>query len=155
MLAPEEKREIEELLGEYGGDARAAGVEALKVVQRHRGWISDEAMAELGDFLGLAEADLEGVATFYNLIFRRPVGRHVVLLCDSISCWIVGYEEMRERLSERLGVGFGQTTADGRFTLLPTVCLGACDRAPAMMVDRDLHANLEPERIDEILSAYD
>jgi NADH-quinone oxidoreductase subunit E len=98
--------------------------------------------------------ELEGVASFYNLIFRKPVGRHVILICDSISCWIMGYERMREHLTTRLGINLGETTADGRFTLLPIDCLGACDHAPALMIDDDLHGDLDPEKIDEILNKY-
>jgi NADH-quinone oxidoreductase subunit E len=97
---------------------------------------------------------VEGVATFYNLIYRRPVGRHVILVCDSVSCWIMGYEDLRKRLEEHLGIGLGQTTPDGRFTLLPIGCLGACHRAPAMIVDGDLHENLSPEALDRILEEY-
>ena len=75
--------------------------------------------------------ELDGVATFYNLVFRRPVGRHVALICDSVSCWIMGYEKLRQGLTSRLNVSLGETTADNRFTVLPIVCLGVCDHAPA------------------------
>ena len=120
----------------------------MKIVQRHRGWVSDESIRDIGELLGMSPADLDGVATFYNLIFRKPVGRHVVMLCDSVSCWIMGYERIREHLTQRLGIELGETTADDRFTLLPIVCLGACDHAPAMMIDDDLHGDLDPAKID-------
>lgn len=154
MLSPDERREIEAELARYE-HSRAACIEALKIVQRHRGWVSDEALADLEPVLGMTTAELDTVATFYNLIFRQPVGRHVILICNSISCWIVGYENLRDHLSQRLGVNLGQTTADGRFTLLPNVCLGACDIAPAMMVDGDLYGELTPGKIDEILAKYE
>jgi NADH-quinone oxidoreductase subunit E len=102
----------------------------------------------------MSPADLDSVATFYNLIFRRPVGRHVITVCDSVSCWIMGEERIREHLQERLGIGLGETTPDDRFTLLPTVCLGCCDHAPAMMVDRDLHSDLNSQKIDAALEKY-
>lgn len=153
MLTDAERREIEQELGHYR-DKRAACVEALKIVQRHRGWISDESLKDLAVLLDMTPDELDGVATFYNLIFRKPVGRHVILLCDSISCWMTGYERIREYLTSRLGIGFGQTTADGRFTLLPIVCIGACDHAPAMMIDDDLHGDLTPEKADAILGQY-
>jgi NADH-quinone oxidoreductase subunit E len=104
--------------------------------------------------LDMTPDELEGVATFYNLIYRRPVGRHVVLLCNSISCWIMGYEPMRAHLKARLGIDLGQTTANQRFTLLPIVCLGACDHAPVMMIDDDLHHDLTAEKVDGILRKY-
>jgi NADH-quinone oxidoreductase subunit E len=101
----------------------------------------------------MSSADLDGVATFYNLIFRKPVSPHVIMLCDSVSCWIMGYDRIREHLTGRLGIRFGETTADNRFTLLPIVCLGACERAPAMTIDNDLHGNLDPARVDSLLEA--
>lgn len=154
MLSDEERREIAAEMAHYE-ETRAAGVEALKIIQRHRGWVDDAALQDAAELLGLPEAELDGVATFYNLIFRRPVGRHVILLCDSISCWVCGYETVHQALRERLGVAMGETTADGRFTLLPTACLGACDGAPAMLIDHDLHRNLACERLDSILADYD
>jgi NADH-quinone oxidoreductase subunit E len=78
----------------------------------------------------------------------------VILVCNSVSCWILGYEQILRHLKQRLGVELGETTADGRFTLLPIVCLGACHQGPAMMIDDDLHTNLNPERIENILSSY-
>ncbi|MCC2641743.1 MAG: nuoE [Nitrospira sp.] len=153
MLTEEERREIETELKLYP-DKRAGCVEAMKVVQRHRGWVSDESLRSLATLLGMTCEDLDGVATFYNLIFRKPVGKHVILLCDSISCWIKGCDAMRGHLKSRVGLSMGQTSADGRFTLLPIVCLGACDRAPVMMIDDDLHEDLTAEKIDRIVEHY-
>jgi NADH-quinone oxidoreductase subunit E len=82
------------------------------------------------------------------------VGRHIILVCDSVSCWIMGYESMVRHLQERLGIGLGETTADGVFTLLPIACLGACDQAPAMMIDDELYGNLDEKKIDEILASF-
>src|SRR5690348_5459698 len=129
-------------------------IDAMQIIQRDRGWVSDESLKDLAEFLGMSVEDLDGVATFYNLIFRRPVGRHVMMVCDSVSCWIMGYERVREHLSQRLGIKMGETTADQRFTLLPIVCLGTCDHAPAMMVDNDLHRDLDPQKVDGILEKY-
>ena len=126
----------------------------MLIVQRHRGWVSDEAFAISLSCLGMSTADLDGVATFYNLIRRKQVGRHVALICDSVSCWIMGCERVRDQLCTRLGTTLGGSTADGRFTLLPIVCLGACDHAPAMMIDGDLHTNLDEQRIEHILEKY-
>ena len=153
MLTDEERKEIEAELERYP-TKQAVCIDAMRIVQRHRGWVSDESIRDIAETLGMSPADLDGVATFYNLIYRKPVGRHVILICDSVSCWIMGYDGLREHLTKRLGIGFGETTPDNRFTLLPIVCLGACDHAPVMMVDNDLHANLDPARIDAILEEY-
>jgi NADH-quinone oxidoreductase subunit E len=153
MLTQAEKKEIEAVLGHYALK-RAASIEALRIVQNHRGWVSDEALGDVAAVLEMSPTDLDAVATFYNLIFRRPVGRHVILVCDSVSCWVMDYETIADHLKKRLGIEFGQTTADGRFTLLPHVCLGACDRAPVMMIDDRLYEFLDPARIDEILDTY-
>ena len=153
MLTDQEKKEIQQELGKYA-QKRAAGPEALKIVQRHRGWVSDENLSDVARFLDMTEEELDSVATCYNLIFRRPVGRHVILICDSVACWIMGYEDLFDHLKQRLGIGLGQTTSDGRFTLLPVACLGACDKAPAMMIDEKLYVNLSISKLDEIIELY-
>ncbi|HSM57692.1 MAG TPA: NADH-quinone oxidoreductase subunit NuoE [Candidatus Sulfomarinibacteraceae bacterium] len=153
MLSTEERQEIEAELQHYEFK-RAACIEALKIVQKHRGWVSDESLEDLAEVLDMTVDELDNVATFYNLIFRQPVGEHVILLCDSVSCWIMGYEQMRRRLNEELGVDLGQTTADGKFTFLPMVCLGDCDHAPAMMIDETLYNDLDEEKVSEILARY-
>jgi NADH-quinone oxidoreductase subunit E len=153
MLSEEEKAEIQAELRQYD-HKRAACVEALKIVQHHHGWVSDDNLQELAKLLGMTPDELDAVATFYSLIFRKPVGRHVILICDSITCWIMGYEDLRAHLTGRLGIDLGQTTEDGRFTLLPIPCLGTCDHAPAMMIDEDLHYDLNREKIDQILARY-
>ena len=152
MLTEEERRDIErEIL--QNERKRAAAVEVLKIVQKHRGWVSDE-IHDLAGILEMTPAELDAVATFYSLIFRKPVGKHVILVCDSVSCWVMGYEKILDQLTSRLGIGLNETSADGQFTLLPVACLGACDRAPAMMIDEMLYTDLTPEKIDGILEKY-
>jgi NADH-quinone oxidoreductase subunit E len=153
MLTAEEQKEIEAEFPHYP-TKQAVCIDAMKIVQKRRGWLSDEGLRDIAGFLGMSLAELDGIATFYNLLLRKPAGRHVVWICDSVSCWIMGYDRQRSAIEQRLGVGLGQTTADNRFTLLPIVCLGCCDRAPAMMIDEDLHTNLTPERIGSILEQY-
>jgi NADH-quinone oxidoreductase subunit E len=126
----------------------------MKIVQRHRGWVSDESLRDLAALLQMSVDELDGVATFYNLIFRRPVGRHVILVCNSVTCWMLGADRVREQLSAASGTVAGGTSSDGRFTLLPIVCLGACDHAPVVMIDRDLHADVDPARAGELLAGY-
>ncbi|HEY9560032.1 MAG TPA: NADH-quinone oxidoreductase subunit NuoE [Anseongella sp.] len=132
----------------------AAGIEALKIIQQHRGWVSDESLRDVATYLGVSAEELDSVATFYNMIFRQPVGRHIVLLCDSISCWVMGYEQLQTTLRQKLGIDFGQTTTDGSFTLLPNPCLGTCDHAPALMIDGDLYKDVTKDQVDGILGKY-
>jgi NADH-quinone oxidoreductase subunit E len=153
MLTTDETQKIEKEIRQVPV-RKAACIEALKIVQQHRGWVSDDTLKEVASFMEMSPAELENVATFYNLIFRKPVGRHVILLCDSISCWVMGYETIRGYLQEKLGIQYGETTPDGRFTLLPNCCLGTCDCAPALMIGNDLYRNLTVDQLEEILNRY-
>ena len=153
MITEIERREIEEEIIK-APSKKAAIIDVLKVVQRHRGWVPDEALEEAAVLLGMTPAEVDSIATFFSLIYRRPVGRHVILICDSVSCWLVGYEDVKQHLMERLGISLGETTKDGRFTLLPSACLGVCEEAPAMMIDDDLYTKLNPSLVDEILRKY-
>lgn len=154
MLTPDEVREIEELLVHYP-TRRGGAIDALVALQRRRRWIADDSLADLAALLGMTTHELDSIATFYNLVYRRPVGRHVILLCDSVSCWIMGGERLGRSLVLSTGARPGETSADGRFTVLPVACLGACDRAPAIMIDEDLHADLAPEALARILERYE
>jgi len=153
MLSAEERQEIDREI-DHMPRKDAACIEALKTVQRHRGWVSDEGLADVAEYLDMSLEEVEGVATFYNLIFRKPVGDHVIMICDSVTCWIDGYREILNALDDILNISLGETTEDGKFTLLPIPCLGACDRAPALMIDTDLHGEVTPEKLREILEQY-
>ncbi|NKB31872.1 MAG: NADH-quinone oxidoreductase subunit NuoE [Pseudomonadales bacterium] len=153
QLTDAEIKEIEHEMELYP-DKQAVGLEALKIVQKHQGWVSDESMQAISKYLEIPVADLESVATFFNLVYRQPVGKKVILFCNSVSCWIMGCDDMRAHINEKLGVDFGGTTEDGDFTFLPVPCLGDCDRAPVMMVGDDLHRNLTAEKIDQIFTDY-
>ncbi len=153
MMTEDEKTKIQHEI-EQSEYPRAASVEALRIVQSRRGWVADEDIRELAPLLDMTPDELDAVATFYSFIFRRPVGRHVIFVCDSVSCWVMGYEALLRLLKDRLGISMGETTPDGRFTLLPVSCIGACDRAPAMMIDRDLHLDVDPEKLERLLDLY-
>ena len=150
MLNEEERTTILAEL-ERSEDARAFAVEALRIVQAKRGFISDEAIGDIALILGVTADELDSLATFYSFIFRRPVGKHVILACDGVTCWIMGHENILGHLRYRLGIDMGQTTDDGMFTLLPVSCIGACDHSPAIMVDGKIYGDLNPDKIDEIL----
>ena len=119
MLSDEERREIEAEIAHYP-QKRAVCIDAMSMVQRHRGWISDETLADIAAFLDMTADELDGVATFYNLIFRKPVGRHVILICDSVSCWLLGYNQMKSHLRAELGHRPGRDDQRRSFTLLPS-----------------------------------
>ena len=153
MLTEEDKRRISEAAGLHEQHS-AAVPEALRIVQDARGWVDDQSVRDIAELLEVSPEAVDDVATFYSLIYRRPVGRHVILLCDSISCWLTGFTDVRAHLREKLGIDFGQTTPDGRFTLLPAACLGHCEQAPAMMIDRTIYGNLTPQRIEQALEKH-
>ena len=151
MLSEAERTEIESQI-EHARTRSSGLIEALRVVQKHRGWISDEAVGEIAEFLGMTSAEVDSVATFYNRIFRKPVGKHVIHVCDSISCWVMGSESVKQLLARNLTVSDGGTSSDGMFTLLPVDCLGACHKAPVMLIDGELYEELSDERIENILN---
>lgn len=153
MLTKDILDEIEHEAGLYE-TRQAACIDALKIVQKHHRWVSDEAVGDIARALGMSPDAVDSVASFYNGIYRRPVGRHVILVCSSVSCWVMGYETLRTGLQAKLGIQLGQTTADGRFTLLPIQCLGDCDNAPSMMIGEDMHRKVEVSQLDEIFARY-
>lgn len=152
-LTAEDRAAIETAMHHYE-DPRAASIDALKIVQKRHRWVPDGAIRAIASVLGIPATDLEGVATFYNRIYRRPVGRNVIAVCDSIGCYLTGFEELYAALQDRLGIRPGQTTSDDRFTLLPVCCLGACDRGPTLMVNDDTHFNVTPESLGALLEQY-
>ncbi|HWF60629.1 MAG TPA: NADH-quinone oxidoreductase subunit NuoE [Nitrospira sp.] len=153
MLTDIERRELDDALKHYP-DKRAGAIDALLIVQRRRGWISDDSLLDIAQFLGMTGDDVDSIATFYNLIFRKPVGRHVAFLCDSISCWIMGYEQVCAQIKKSYEIDLGQTTRDGRLTCLPIACLGHCERAPALMIDQDVYGDVTPEKVESIVEKY-
>jgi NADH-quinone oxidoreductase subunit E len=153
MLNEIEMKEIKKRLV-AGSDAKEAVLDLLKIVQKSRGWVPDDAVEDIAEQSGLSTADIESIATFYSLIYRKPVGMHVILICDSMSCWLTGYDDLLNHLTKTLGIGLGETTSDGKFTLLPSACLGVCEEAPAMMINETLYTKLTTTSIDAILESY-
>ncbi|MCF6783204.1 NADH-quinone oxidoreductase subunit NuoE [Stutzerimonas stutzeri] len=152
-LSEAERSAIEHEMHHYE-DPRAASIEALKIVQKARGWVPDGACDAIGKILGIPASDVEGVATFYSQIFRVPVGRHIIRVCDSMTCYIGGHESVLDSIKNEIGIEPGQTTADNRFTLIPVCCLGNCDKAPALMIDDDTFGDVQPGGIAQLLEAY-
>ncbi|CAL4319974.1 NADH-quinone oxidoreductase subunit E [Buchnera aphidicola (Eriosoma lanigerum)] len=152
-LSKIEIKAIEEQKMHYQ-DSRAVSIEALKIVQKIRGWVSDDSIYAISEILNIPAHDVEEVATFYSNIYRKPVGRHIIKYCDSMVCYITGYMEIKLMLETLLAIEPGKTTIDNRFTLLPTCCLGCCDQSPVMMIDDDTYFNLKKEQIPYLLEKY-
>ena len=128
-------------------------VDVMFELQDHYGYLSDEALEEAALLLGMTPLEMEELATFYTFIFREPVGKYVIHVCDSIICWMDGYESIRDYLCQKLGINMGETTPDGLFTLLPVCCIGYCDRSPAILINRKVYGPLTPEKLGNILEA--
>lgn len=123
----------------------------LREVQNEVGWLSNESMGEVADLLNIPASSVQNVATFYTMYFTEPVGKHVIWQCRTLSCALRGAEHVEHYLCEKLGVNIGETTADGKITLMEAECLASCGTAPAMLVDNTLHENLTKEKVDEII----
>lgn len=150
MIPETLKKDLEQKISRTG-HPRELVVDVMFAVQQHYGYLSDEGVEETAALLGLTPLEVEELATFYTFIYREPVGKYVIHVCDSVICWMEGYESLRDHLCRKLGIRMGETTPDGLFTLLPVCCIGYCDRAPAMLINREVYGFLTPEKIDEII----
>jgi NADH-quinone oxidoreductase subunit E len=152
VLSEQSKAEISRYRDEYP-DPRSALLPALRLAQHaYGGWLPAQAFEEVAALMGLPPADVEAVASFYTMLYRQPVGRHTIQVCTNVTCSLLGAERLVAHLGQRLGIEPGETTEDGRFTLLEVECLGSCGTAPVMQVDDRYYENLTPERIDQILA---
>ena len=150
MLPDKLKESLEKKIA-HADHPRELVVDAMLALQEHYGYLSDEAVEEVAALLGMSSLEVEELATFYTFIYREPVGKFVIHVCDSVICWMNGYESITDYLRKRLEIDLGETTADGLFTLLPVCCIGYCDQSPAMLINRKVYGHLTPEKIDEIL----
>jgi len=126
-------------------------VDVMFALQNYYGYLTDEALEEGARLLDMTPLELEELATFYDFVYREPVGKFVIHICDGVVCWMNGYGSVVNYLSGKLGIKPGETTSDGLFTLLPTACLGYCDLSPAMLINGRAYGPLTPEKIDHIL----
>jgi NADH-quinone oxidoreductase subunit E len=150
MLPEELKLKLRKTIVE-AESPREKAIDVMFEIQEHYGWMSDEAMVDAAGLLGMTPLELDELATFYDYIYRSPVGKYVIKVCDSTICWMEGHQRVIDYISARAGVPMGGTSADGLFTLLPVCCIGYCDRAPAMVINKRVYGNLTPEKIDRIL----
>ncbi|HLN92148.1 MAG TPA: NADH-quinone oxidoreductase subunit NuoE [Patescibacteria group bacterium] len=144
------RAQFERLLTRYP-DRKAVILPALHLAQKEFGYVSDEAIVYIAGLVGASPAEIEGIATFYTMYNRKPVGKYHVQICRNISCSLLGAEHLIEHVSKKLGVRPGETTPDGKFTLTKVECLGSCGTAPVMQVNDEYHENLTVESIDRIL----
>lgn len=152
MLSEQSKREIRKIRDEYP-DPQSALLPALYLAQQdYGGWLPEQAFDEVAEVMGLPPTQVASVATFYTMLNKKPVGRHLIQACTNISCSLLGAEHLLSYISRKLGVAVGETTGDGKFTLLEVECLGSCGTAPMMQVDDAYHENLTEEKIDQILA---
>ncbi|MEY4550131.1 MAG: hypothetical protein RL685_6326 [Pseudomonadota bacterium] len=152
VLSEERERELTEILSRYP-NKMAACIPALHLCQNANGnWLSPDAIQFVAERLELSAAHVKGVVTFYSLFNEHPPGKHQIWVCRTLSCALKGSDAILEHCQKRLGVGVGQTTADGRFTLRTAECLASCGTAPMMQVDKTYHEQLTPEKVDQILA---
>ncbi len=150
VFSEKARGELDRIVSRYP-NREAAILPALHLAQREFGFVSDEAIKYVAGLIGVSPARIEGVATFYTMYNRKPVGKHHVQICRNISCSLMGAEHLIERVSKKLGIKPGQTTPDGRITLSQVECLGSCGTAPVMQVNDDYYENLTAESIERIL----
>ena len=150
MMKEDLKKKLKKIV-EKAHNHREALVDVIMECQQHTRWLDDDHVKDIAEITGYSPLQIDELTTFYNLMFRRPVGKRVMLLCDSISCTMMGSESLVSYLCQKLDIEMGGTTQDGVFTLLPICCLGNCGHAPAMLLNGKLYGNLTPEKIDAIL----
>jgi NADH-quinone oxidoreductase E subunit len=132
--------------------SQSALIPALHAAQEDQGWLSVETQREVADLLGLTEQTVRGVVSFYTMFYQRPVGKHVLQVCRNLSCCVKGGHRLQKQIEEKLGIQEGETTSDGRFTLLSVECLGSCGTAPVLMVNDAYHENVTPQDVERLLS---
>lgn len=153
MLPEELKNALIEKIGKVD-HPREMVVDVMFAVQEHYGYLTDEGVEETARLVAMSPLEVEQLATFYTFVYREPVGKYVIHVCDSVVCWMNGFESIKDYLSEKLGIQYGETTADGLFTMLPVCCIGYCDRSPAILINKEVYGNLTTEKIDEIIQGF-
>lgn len=153
ILPADKIAEVETWLAKYPADRRRSAVMgALRIVQDHCNHLNEVRMDAVADYLGIPRIAVYEVATFYSMYFLAPVGKHVINVCTNVSCMLRGSDEIVSHLQKKLGIGFKQTTKDGKFTLREVECLAACGGAPCCQIDLDYHENLTPAKLDKLIA---
>lgn len=157
MLSEQSKQQIESWLKKYPPDQKqSALIPALHIVQNeNNGWLTDDLLNDVADYLDVPRASVYEVATFYDMFELSPIGKYNISVCTNISCMLCGSEKIVAHLKERLGIDLGETTPDGKFTLNKAECLAACVNAPVMQINYQFHENLTQEKVDAVLNALE
>lgn len=157
LLSDESKKEIDHWISKYPADRKQSAVmSALRIAQdQNRGYLTEDLMDAVAEYLDMRPIAVYEVATFYSMYELEPVGKHKICICTNISCMLCGSDTVVEHLSRKLGIGLGETTTDGRFTLKEVECLGACVNAPVIQIGDKYYENLTPETLDQVLDALD
>ena len=157
LITPESRAEIDMWVAKYPVDQKqSASMAALRILQdQNGGWLTNDLMDAVAEYLEMPAIAVYEVATFYSMYELKPVGRHKVCVCTNISCLLRGSEEVVDHLQKRLGIKFGEMSADGKFSMKEVECLGACAGAPMMQIGRVYYEDLTPEKIDSILDSLE
>ncbi len=153
LLSEESYRKIEKELAKFPPTKKlSAAIAAMTIAQEEKGWLSPELMQEIADYLKVPVTGIQEVASFYSLFNTHPVGKYKLSICNNLPCEMSGSEKLANYLKEKLGIGFGETTPDGMFTLVESECMGACGDGPVILVnDREMHMQMSKEKIDRLL----
>ncbi|MFC1731703.1 NADH-quinone oxidoreductase subunit NuoE [candidate division KSB1 bacterium] len=143
-------QEFHRLLERYP-TKRAVSLPTLHLAQKEFGYISDEVIEYVGELLDLTPAEVANVVSFYTMFYRKSMGKYIIQVCHTLSCSLLGARHIVDHISQKLGIKPGETTSDGRFSLLKVECLGSCGTAPVMQINDDYYEDLTPEKIDDIL----
>ena len=157
MLSEQIQARINRELKKYPADQKQSAVmAALRFVQDERGWISSDDMSDVAAYLGMPQMAVYEVATFYHMYNLKPMGKHTLTVCTNLSCQLMGANEALDYLKNKLGIGLGEMTADGKFSLREAECMGACVEAPLLTVNnKRICSRLTPAKIDQILAEFD
>jgi len=152
LISAEALAEIDRWIAKYPPEQKqSAVIQALHIVQDQHGWLNNERMDAVAEYLGMPKIAVYEVATFYTMFNLKPCGRHTIAVCTNISCMLRGSDVIVSHLEKKLGIRLGQTTADGKFTIKEVECLAACGGAPMFQIGKTYYENLTPQRVDEIL----
>jgi NADH-quinone oxidoreductase subunit E len=153
-LPEKDRKLVEEMIRHYPHKKAAIG-DVLYLAQKHFGYLTPEVELYVAGLLDLPAAYVHQVVTFYSMYLEKPVGKYLIMLCDNVSCMLCGAEDLLARIKEKLEIEVGETTGDGKFTLWTVECLGACELAPAIMINDKLHGNLTPEKLNRLLDSLE